>query len=46
MGREIGDLKEQLQSSEALVADFQKDLQQKDTELNALRVMVTSQLYE
>ena len=32
----------ELQSSEALVADFQKSLQQKDSELEALRAKVTT----
>ena len=31
---------EQLRSSEALVADFQKSLQQKDSELESLRTKV------
>jgi serine/threonine protein kinase len=35
--REIGDLERQLRSSEALVADFQKTLQQRDSELETLR---------
>ena len=33
--REIGDLERQLRSSEALVADFQKTLQQRDSELRS-----------
>ena len=39
--REIGDLERQLRSSEALVADFQKTLQQRDSELETLRSKVS-----
>ena len=38
--REIGDLERQLRSSEALVAEFQKTLQQRDSELETLRSTV------
>ena len=38
--REIGDLEKQLQLSEALVADFQKTLQQRDSDLETLRLKV------
>ena len=38
--REIGDLMSQLQSSEALVAEFQMTLQQRDSELETLRTIV------
>ena len=37
---EIGDLKRQLQCSEALVADFQKALQQTDSKLETQRPKV------
>ena len=33
--REVNDLKGQLQSSEALVADLQKTLQQRDSEMRS-----------
>ena len=36
----MGDLERQLRSSEALVADFQKTLQQRDSELETLRSKV------
>ena len=39
--REVDDLKRQLQSSEALVADLQKTLQQRDSELAILRSKVS-----
>ena len=39
--READDLKGQLQSSEALVADLQKTLQQRDSELATLRSKVS-----
>ena len=38
--KKIGDLESQLQLSEALVADFQKTLQQRDSELEILRSKV------
>ena len=44
--REIGDLQRQLQSSEALVADFQKTLQQRDYTLEKLRAMVSIRSHE
>ena len=40
--REIDNLKQGLQSSESLVADFQKSLQLKDSELETLREKVFS----
>ena len=39
--KEIRDLKRQLQSSEALMADFLKTLQQRDSELETLRAKVS-----
>ena len=39
--RDIEDLQRQLQSIEALVADFQKALQQKGSELETLRAKVS-----
>ena len=39
--KEIDDLKGQLQSSEALVVDLQKTLQQRDSELETLRPQVS-----
>ena len=38
--RKIGDLERQLQSSEALAAEFLKTLQQRDSELETLRSKV------
>ena len=38
--REVDDLKEQLQSSEALVADLRNTLQQRDSELETQRAKV------
>ena len=46
--REIGDLQRQLESSEALVADLRKTVQQRDSELNAVEPKVSTfsqQLY-
>ena len=40
----MGDLQRQLQSSEALVADFKKTLQQRDLELEALRAKVSAKV--
>ena len=40
--REVGDVEQRLRSSEALVADFQKSLQQRDLELETLRAKVTT----
>ena len=40
--RKIVDLEQQLQSSEALVADYQRGFQQRDSELEALRAKVTT----
>ena len=40
------DLQRQLQSSEALVADFKKILQQRDLELEALCAKVSIRSYE
>ena len=39
--REIEDLQRQLQSSEAIVADFQNTLQQRDSMLETLRAKVS-----
>ena len=39
--REIDDLERQLRSNEALVAEFQKTLQQRDSELEILRSKVS-----
>ena len=38
--RKVDDLEEQLQSSKALVADLQKTLQERDSELETLRLKV------
>ena len=40
--KEVCDLERRLCSSEALVADFQKSLQQRDSELEALKAKVTT----
>ena len=40
--RELAKAQQQLQSSEALVADFQRSLLQKDSELETLRAKVVS----
>ena len=39
--REVGEMKAQLQSSEALVADLQQTLHQRDSELETLRSKVS-----
>ena len=39
--REIGELEQRLQSSEALVADFQQVIQLKESEIEELRAKVT-----
>ena len=40
--KRMDDLESQLQSSEALVAEFQRSLQQRDLELDMLRVNLTT----
>ena len=44
--REIGDLERKLRSSVALVVDFQKSLQQRDSELETLRAKVSTPSHE